>query len=225
MDEYRRLSIGGQDQRYTVYKEDHLFLKDFDGSYLVKSDTNQWAKADIFFEMDEDDNYEEFKKSFEDELKKAGMQVTGFGGGRRGLPVGTRRMRQGVLWEKTPQGWRPVPKGNRKPGFEDEDEQRAAKTDTESHRYIFSQIESAKVKEYAEDAASKNPKKVARFLTHDGKTKDGVPIKDIARWALTETAKREQEMEKLMGKGQEEDKKKVASKDAAKKTVPEEKKK
>ena len=136
---------------YGEIKEEPAYLQDFNGNYIIKAD-GIWVRADDFFEC-------------LDGLMKAG----------RGLPIGTRRTWSGQEWEKTGMGWRPVSKD--KHGRSDEELHERSKKQM-PQRFDFSKISGKDLLDYAKDTSEMN---LRRFLDHDGTTKDGTKVSEVAR--------------------------------------------
>jgi len=207
----RLLNKPAVDDRYTVHTE-QSYIHDPAGFYLVKSHWGEWVNADIYFETDDFEDYYELKKSydsfrldktvFEVEIEKAFGKVPG----QKGLPIGTRRTWKGTEFEKTSMGWKPVPEGKgRKSKEEMESHSKKVKSGEtpRSHGYDFEDIPAAKLEEYAMETALKNPKHLAKFLDHQGKSQDGKNVREIVKKALKEAGKKQQEAENLMQEGRD----------------------
>jgi len=124
-------------------------------------------------------------KTFDDCLKK----------GKTSFPLGTRRMRRGQEWEKTPTGWRLVKRDRKETSKEKpEKEEHKRVKKPKLHKFDFSKISDEDLKRFAKNT---DEEELARFIDHPGKSANGTPIRNIVKEELGKKAVQKQQVKEI----------------------------
>jgi hypothetical protein len=194
MDEFKRLTVSTRDDRYTDNTGEPPYIKNPGGHILIKSN-GLWQKANNVL-----DDFEE-KVLVKSETGEEIIEK-----GRRGLPIGTRKMWNGVEFEKRIGGWFPV-KEPRGPKQQEDGQKRQKKTEemrpgktSRREEYGFSNVMSKDLRDFAKVTSGDKLKQYAK-ASDESVSMDGVKISEIVR----DEMKKRQEFLDNPGKAHEND--------------------